>query len=146
MRVISGREVKVPSVIQMVLGANETVLHSYEQASLTGKFGGAGSLYVTNRRIIVYKPRTFGLRANIVDFRYKDIANVGIKKGFTRSDIAIRIRFGGEEFAIRSIPNEGAAKMFGTIQSGVDGDLKILPTTNITTTEASDDVKELFDL
>ena len=61
-RIITGREVPVPNELENILEPDEIVFHSFEQASITGKFGGAHSIYITNRRVAKLVPSAFGLR------------------------------------------------------------------------------------
>lgn len=122
--IISGREVDVPEEIQDILENDEKVLHSFEQGSITGKFGGAESIYVTNKRVFKLVPRTFGLRRNVEDFRFSDMANVYMRKGITRSDIGIKMRFLSDDVSIAHIPKEAAKNIVKTIQAGIRNEMK----------------------
>lgn len=124
MRIISGREVEVPKEIQSILENDEKVLHAFEEASITGKVGGAESIYVTNKRVFKLKPTTLGLRRNVEDYRYVDMANVYMKKGITRSDIYIHMRFLSNDVGIEHIPKEATMEIFKTIQAGIQGKLE----------------------
>jgi hypothetical protein len=124
MGIISGREVEVPKEIQSLLENDEKVLHSFEQASITGKIGGAESIYVSNKRVFLLKPTALGLRRNVEDYRYVDMANVYMKKGITRSDIGIKMRFRSDNVSIVHIPKEAAMEIVKTIQAGIEGKLE----------------------
>jgi len=122
-RIITGREVPVPNELENILEPDERVFHSFEQASITGKFGGAHSIYITNRRVAKLVPSAFGLRRKVEDYRYEDMANVTLKKGITRSDIAIKMRFLSNDVDITKIPKDGANRIVRTIQDGIQGRL-----------------------
>jgi hypothetical protein len=144
MGVISGREVEVPTEIQSLLEIDEKVLHSFEEASITGKFGGAESIYVTNKRVFKLKPTTLGLRRIVEDYRYADMANVYMKKGITRSNLYIHMRFLSDDVEIEHIPKEATMEIIKTIQAGIEGKFETKeqvsnkPETNITSN--SDDI------
>jgi hypothetical protein len=70
------------------------------------------------------KPKTLGLRADVSDYLYKDMANVKLNKGMLRSSIAINMRFMSEPVSIENIPKDGANRIFKTIQDGIAGRLE----------------------
>jgi hypothetical protein len=144
MSVISGMDVEVPIEIQSLLEHDEKVLHSFEEASVTGKVGGAESIYVTNKRVFKLKPKTLGLGRIVSDYRYVNMANVYMKKGITRSNLYIHMRFLSKDVEIEHIPKETTMKIVKTIQAGMEGKLETKeqvptkPETNVTSN--SDDI------
>ena len=122
--VISGKEIEVPKEIQNILEFDEKVLLAFQQAGLGGKVTGLESIFITDRRVIKVKPKTLGLRADISDHLYKDMANVKLNKGILKSSIGIKMRFSSEDVGIENIPKEGANKIFKTIQEGIAGRLE----------------------
>lgn len=122
--IISGKEIEVPKEIQNILEFDEKVLLAFQQAGLGGKVMGLESIFVTDRRVIKMKPKTLGLRADVNDFLYKDMANVKLNKGMLRSSIGINMRFMSEPVSIENIPKDGANRIFKTIQDGIAGRLE----------------------
>ncbi len=122
-RIISGKEIKTPDEIKEVLEADEKVLYGFQQAGLGGRITGLESIFVTNRRIFKVKPTALGLRAEIEDYLYKDMANVKLEKGMFRSSISIVMRFRSDNVDIKNISKDGAYKIFKAIEDGIAGKL-----------------------
>jgi len=110
-------------VIEMegIISGKEIEVHAFQQSGIGGKVMGLESIFVTERRVIKMKPKTFGLRADIGDYLYKDMANVKLNKGMLRSGIRIQMRFMSEDVRIENIPKDGANKVFKAIQDGIAG-------------------------
>jgi hypothetical protein len=123
--IISGKEIEVPKEVQNILEPDERVLLAFQEAGLGGKLTGLESIFVTDRRVIKMRPKTLGLRADIMDYRYKDMASVRLNKGMLRSSIFIETRFQTPNVRIENIPKEGANRMFKTIQDGIAGRLRV---------------------
>ncbi len=121
--IVSGKEIEVPKEVQDILKSDEEVLHAFQQAGIGGKVAGLESIFVTATRVVKMKPKTLGLRADINDYLYKDMANVKLNKGMLRSSIAIRMRFLSEDVSIKNIPKDAANNIFKTIQDGIAGGL-----------------------
>jgi hypothetical protein len=121
--IISGKEVKAPEEIKKILESDEKVLYGVQQAGLGGKITGLESAFVTNKRVIRMKPKTLGLRADIEDYMYKDMANVKLDKGILRSSISIVMRFRSDNVNIENIPKEEAYKIYKAIDDGIAGRL-----------------------
>ena len=119
--IISRKEIEVPNEVQDILEFDEKVLYAVQQAGIGGKVRGLESIVVTERRVIKMKPKTLGLRADIRDYLYKDMANVKLNKGLLRSGIRIQMRFMSEDVRIENIPKDGANKVFKAIQNGIAG-------------------------
>ena len=119
--IISGKKIKVPKEIDDILGEDEDVLLSFQQAGMGGKITGLESIVITDRRVIKMHPKTLGLRAQIEDHLYKDRANVKLDKGMFRSSISINMRFMAEPVSIENIPKDGANEAFKMIQNGISG-------------------------
>jgi len=86
---------------------------------------GLESVFVTDRRVIKMRPKTLGLKGDIIDYRYADMTNVKLNKGILRSSIFIETRFQTPNVRIENIPKEGANRMFKTIQEGNSGRLRV---------------------
>ncbi len=121
--IISGKEIKTPEEVKEILESDEKVSYGVQQAGLGGKITGLESVFVTNRRVIKMKPKTLGLRADIEDYLYKDMANVKLDKGIFRSSISIVMRFRSDSVNIENIPKAEAYKIFKAIDDGIAGRL-----------------------
>ena len=130
MSILSGREVQAPKVVISILSANEEVLCGYQQAGIGGKIAGLESIFATDKRLIRVKPKTLGLRADIEDYQYRDMANVKLNEGIIRSSISIIMRFNSEPVKIENIPSDGTEKIFKIIQDGIAGRFESGNTTN----------------
>lgn len=116
--IFTGLEIEVPKDIRELLIAGEKVLHAVRQARLEQAIT-PDSIFVTTHRIIVRRPTTLGLRRNVTDYRYTDMANTRIEKGLINSSIYIDMRFLSEECCLKGIPNKSAVKIFRTIQERI---------------------------
>lgn len=116
--IFTGLEIKVPKDIQKLLIPGEEVIHSVRQARLEQAVT-PDSIFVTTHRIIIRRPTTLGLRKNITDYRYVDMANTEIKKGIINSSIHIKMRFLSEDCCLKGIPNKSAMNIFRTIQERI---------------------------
>ena len=115
-------KIEVPRVIKQTLSPGEEVLHFIQQSRLK-KMITPESIFVTNKRVIKHIPKTFGLRRNIQDYKYVDMANTEIEQGLLFSNIRIKMRFGTEPVFLEMIPNNVVRKVFATIQSGIENRL-----------------------
>jgi hypothetical protein len=142
--IISGKEIKVPEEIKCVLDANENVLLAVQQAGLGGKTMGLESIFVTDKRVIKMTPKTLGLRSDVTDFNYKDMANVKLDKGILRSSIGITMRFLSEPVYIKNISKEGANRIIKMIQDGIAGRLgnEITDSSDATVSSSQMDITE----
>jgi len=82
--IFTGLEIEIPKDIKELLIPGEKVLHSVRQARLEQAIT-PDSIFVTTHRVIVRRPTTLGLKRNITDYKYTDMANTKIKKGFINS-------------------------------------------------------------
>lgn len=124
MGVLSGKEVDAPGEVKNILSFDEKVICGYQQAGLGGSVTGLESIFATDRRLIRLKPKTLGLRADVEDYLYRDIANVKLNKGILRSGISIVMRFNSEPVEIENIPGDGSERLFKIIQDGIAGRLE----------------------
>ena len=92
-------------------------------SGLGRKITGLESTFLTNKRLIKMKPKTLGLRADIEDYLFKDMANVKLDKGILRSSISIVMRFRSDNVIIEKIPKEDANKLFKFIEDGINNKL-----------------------
>lgn len=120
--ILWGREIEVPEIIKETLLDGEKVLYAVQQSRLK-QLITPDSIFITNKRVIIHRPTTFGLRRTIQDYKYVDMANTEIDQGFISSDIKIKMRFLSEPVLLERIPTKVAREMFKTIQEGIENRL-----------------------
>jgi hypothetical protein len=90
---------KVPDSVKEMLLTDEQVIAVIKQSRLKAAIT-PDSIIVTNQRIIKYSPSNLGLRKEIEDYRYEDIANLKIDKGIRFASIAVKRRFMSEDLIL----------------------------------------------
>ena len=58
------------------------------------------------------RPTTLGLRKNLEDYRYTDIANVHLKRGIIRSGVIPKMRFLSDNVEVDNFPKDVGEKIF----------------------------------
>lgn len=114
--IITGKKINVPNDILKIVGPDEAFLHAFQTAGFGGSITGLPSFFVTDSRIIKRIPRDVGLRADIEDYWYRDMANVRISKGIVRSSIYITMRHQSNDLIIEDLPREGVNEAVRDIQ------------------------------
>jgi len=94
-----GKTFKVPNAIKKMLLADEQVMAVIKQSRLKAAIT-PDSIIVTNQRIIRCSPSALGLRKEIEDYRYEDIANLKIDKGILFATITAKRRFMSEDLIL----------------------------------------------
>jgi len=116
--------VEVDSDIQKQLLEKEQVLLRVRQSRI-GPGGSAVtpiSIYITNMRVIYRKPIWVGLKSEIIDVNYQDIADIRLKRGIIHTDIFLKSRFHTDEIAVRGTNTHIAEKANAFIQQGIRGE------------------------
>ncbi len=106
MNVVDGqkRHYRVPSDVRKMLLADEEVVLAVRQSRWKALFT-PDTIVVTSQRVIRYSPSGFlGLRKNIEDYRYEDMANFKINKGILFATVTIAHRFLSESLVLNSLP------------------------------------------
>ena len=86
--------------IGKMLTEGEQIVINADQSRMMpgGSIATPNSIYVTNKRIIFRNPRMWGLKVDLMDYAYSDLANVELHKGiFTTANS--QIQFGKSEAA-----------------------------------------------
>jgi Bacterial PH domain len=109
---------EVPEDVKKILGPNEQSQIYIKQKFYHPKIN-IDSVMLTNERIVLRHPHAAGLKKDYTDFNYKDVANVVLEKGLTRSTVKCTLRFGGDPLALKDIPNSEAEKAYGLIRENV---------------------------
>ena len=115
--------IEVDSDIQKQLLEREQVLLRVRQSRIYP--GGSAvtpiSLYITNMRVIYRRPIWCGLKSDIIDINYQDIADIRLKRGILHTGIFLKSRFHTDEIAVKGANNNIAAKANAFIQRGIRG-------------------------
>ena len=110
-----GKTIKVPNAIKKMLLADEQVMAVIKQSRLKAAIT-PDSIIITNHRIIRCSPSALGLRKEIEDYRYEDIANLKIDKGIVFANITVKRRFMSEDLILDNLPKGQAEYISRVIQ------------------------------
>jgi len=113
-----GKTIKVPNAIKKMLLADERVMAVIKQSRLKAAIT-PDSIIITNHRIIRYSPSALGLRKEIEDYRYEDIANLKIDKGIMFATITVKRRFMSEDLILDNLPTGRADYISRVIQENL---------------------------
>ena len=124
MSFFTGKEIEIPEDVSKILEPDEKVLLAAQQARSTNLIN-PDTIFVTTQRLLIRKPTSLGLRKNIEDYRFADIANVKLHKGIVRSSILLKVRFLSDDLEIDNISKEAGDKLVQLIQQGIAGRLAV---------------------
>jgi len=113
-----GKTIKVPNAIKKMLLADEQVMAVIKQSRLKAAIT-PDSIIITNQRIIRCSPSALGLRKELEDYRYEDIANLKIDKGILFATITIKRRFMSEDLILDNLPRSRADYISRVIQENL---------------------------
>jgi Bacterial PH domain len=110
--------------IDKMLTEGEQVLINADQSRMMpgGSIATPNSIYVTNKRIIFRNPRMWGLKVDLMDYAYEDLANVELHRGIFTTAIELTPRFNSEKVKLPAVSKEVAEELFGAIRKGMHGD------------------------
>ncbi len=148
MSFFTGKETKIPDDVSNILQPDEKVLLAEQQARSTNMIN-PDTIFVTTHRLIIRKPTSLGLRKNIEDYLFADIANVKLHKGIVRSSILLKVRFLSDALEIDNISKEAGDKLVQLIQQGIAGSLspeKSKKQAQVTQQDIIDKIKDLAKL
>jgi hypothetical protein len=113
-----GKTIKVPNAIKKMLLADEQVMAVIKQSRLKAAIT-PDSIIITNQRIIRCSPSALGLRKELEDYRYEDIANLKIDKGILFATITIKRRFMSEDLILDNLPRSRVDYISRVIQENL---------------------------
>jgi hypothetical protein len=96
-------DIKVPSGVKNILLAGEQVLASVRQSRLKEAIT-PDTIVITTQRVIRFSPSAMGLRKEIEDYRYEDMANYKVNKGIMFATVTITNRFMNEDLILDDLP------------------------------------------
>jgi hypothetical protein len=110
--------------IDKMLTEGEQILTNADQSRMMpgGSIATPNSIFVTNKRIIFRNPRMWGLKVDLMDYAYTDLANVELHKGIFTTEIELTPRFNSEKVKLPAVSKEAAEELFGAIRKGMHGD------------------------
>ena len=110
--------------IDKMLTEGEQILINADQSRMMpgGSIATPNSIFVTNKRIIFRNPRMWGLKVDLMDYAYTDLANVELHKGIFTTEIELTPRFNSEKVKLPAVSKEAAEELFGAIRKGMHGD------------------------
>jgi hypothetical protein len=110
--------------IDKMLTEGEQIVISADQSRMMpgGSIATPNSIYVTNKRIIFRNPRMWGLKVDMMDYAFSDLANVELHKGIFTTAIELTPRFNSEKVKLPAVSKEVAEELFGAIRKGMHGD------------------------
>ena len=112
------KKIKAPNAIKKMLLADEQVMAVIKQSRLKAAIT-PDSIIITNQRIIRCSPSALGLRKELEDYRYEDIANLKIDKGILFATITIKRRFMSEDLILDNLPRSRADYISRVIQENL---------------------------
>jgi Bacterial PH domain/Short C-terminal domain len=113
-----GKTIKVPNAVKKMLLADEQVKAVIKQSRLKAAIT-PDSIVITDQRVIRYSPSAMGLRKEIEDYRYEDIANLRIDKGILFATITVKRRFMSEDLILDDLPRGQADYISRAIQENL---------------------------
>ena len=110
--------------IGKMLTEGEQIVINADQSRMMpgGSIATPNSIFVTNKRIIFRNPRMWGLKVDLMDYAYSDLANVELHKGIFTTAIELTPRFNSEKVKLPAVSKEIAEELFGAIRKGMHGD------------------------
>jgi len=118
--IFGGVDIPIAKDVKDMLIPGEEMFYGVRQARIEQPIG-PDEIFVTSERVIIRRPHVLSYMKSMRDYRYNDMSNVTINKGFFNSTINIKMRFFSHNLQLKSIPNETARKISGIIQQGIDG-------------------------
>ena len=109
--------------IDKMLTEGEQILINAEQSRMMpgGSIATPNSIYVTSKRIIFRNPRMWSIH-DLMDYAYKNLANVELHKGIFATEIELTPRFNSEKVKLPAVSKDVAEELFGAIRKGMHGD------------------------
>lgn len=109
---------EIPRSIRKILSSDEFVLVKTRQ-SRWASFFTPDLILITNQRVILCSPELFGLRLEIKDFRYEDVANSIIKKGIFFANIELVPKFRRKPLKLENLVKRQIDDILKIIQENI---------------------------
>jgi hypothetical protein len=102
---------KILPKVQEYCTSNEEVQYIAVQKKTIGINFSPDCIALTNKRIILIKPKSFGLSLDFKDFSWLKVADVHMKEGMFSATITIKL-VSGETESMEDIPKAQAKKLY----------------------------------
>lgn len=107
-------------VAEMLLPGEQVLLVAEQsRVALGGSFTTPNKIYLTNRRLIFRNPQLLGLKADLNDFSYQDIANIRMRRGVFSTEIFLKSRFLSDEVVLPAVDKDTARRVNEYIRKGM---------------------------
>ena len=137
--------IEVPKQVEDMLLATEKVIATMKQSRLKAAMT-PDTIIVTDERIIRYSPSALGIRKEIADYRYCDMANCRVNKGIMFATITIKQRFSGEDCVLENLPKGPMGRVSKLIQEKIKQTPGGLPATTASQPVASTQTESPLEL
>jgi hypothetical protein len=93
---------KCPNEVKNILVSNERVLGVIQQSRWRSPIN-PDTIVATDQRLILCKPSSLGLKKQIEDFRYQDMANFKVNKGILFASMTIKQNFMSDDLILENL-------------------------------------------
>ena len=107
-----------PKEVKEILDPGEQLLAIIRQRRLK-TITTPDTIVVTEQRVIRCSPSAFGLKKEVSDYLYQDMANLRVKKGIVSGSIIIKQNRRGDDLVIDNLPKAPLDSMAKVIQEKI---------------------------
>lgn len=120
---------KVDSEVAMMLAQGENILLAASQSKSApgGSISSPSKIYITTHRVLFKSAGMFGMKSNIIDIRYEEIATVMLKRGVFSTEIMLKPRSSPNKIVLPAVDKQVALQVSTFIQKGMRGELAPKP-------------------
>jgi hypothetical protein len=112
-----------PEVSVMLVPGEKILLVASQSKSVPGGAVSSPSrVYITTNRILFKNSGMFGLKANIIDVKYDEIATVMLKRGVFSTEILLKPRSSSSKIVLPAVDKQVALQVSTFIQKGMRGE------------------------
>lgn len=112
-----------PEVSVMLVPGEKILLVASQSKSVPGgAISSPSKVYITTNRILFKNSGMFGLKANIIDVKYDEIATVMLKRGVFSTEILLKPRSSSSKIVLPAVDKQVALQVSTFIQKGMRGE------------------------
>lgn len=117
-----------PEVSVMLVPGEKILLVASQSKSVPGgAISSPSRVYITTNRVLYKSSGMFGLKANILDVKYDEIATVMLKRGVFSTEILLKPRSSSGKIVLPAVDKQVALQVSTFIQKGMRGEFKAAP-------------------
>lgn len=109
--------------VMLMQGENILLVASQSKSAPGGSISSPCKIYITTSRVLFKNPGVFGLKANIIDVKYEEIATVMLKRGVFSTEIMLKPRSSQNKIVLPAVDKQVALQVSTFIQKGMRGEL-----------------------